>query len=108
MLVQSPTVKHLVDQYDIFFDSGAVMPVTVDTEAGDSMNVSDKFLLFTLSAKPSLSNPENLLPAEDVTVFLPHVISIQHRQVERVEPNPDQQAEWREIWEKMATPKQIM
>jgi hypothetical protein len=78
-----------------------MMPITVDLERGDSISFDDKAILVHLAPKPSKLNPENTLPAEDITIFTPHIISIQHRVREIVELSPNEKAEFQETWNKL-------
>lgn len=101
MIIEQPEVKHILDDYDILFASGYLMPITIDLAHGDTISLDDKAILVHLSAKPSQSNPARQLPAEDITVFTPHIISIQHRSREVVEPSLEQKAELAKTWQEL-------
>lgn len=103
MLIQTPEVKKILDDYDILFQSGFMMPLTIDLEKGDTISFDDKAILVHLAAKPSKSDPNKLLPAEDITVFTPHIISIQHRTRELVEPSPEEKLKWAKTWADLIT-----
>lgn len=74
----TPEVK-LVDDFDFVFDSGQFMPITVDKLAGDTIEFEPDSVTVHLVRKPSLVDPEKTLPAEDITIFARHIISVQHR-----------------------------
>jgi hypothetical protein len=90
MRIESPEVKHLVNDYDIVFQGGVTMAVTVDISAGDTLEFGEKLILVHLTAKPSPTDPDTLLAPEDITIFVPHVLSIQRREREVRERTPDE------------------
>lgn len=96
MKVTTPEIKRLVEDYDIIFVSGQVMPITIDPSVGDTFATfpSSEIIKIHLSPKPSPSDKNKTLPAEDITVYLKHVISVQRREREVVELTPEQRAEW--------------
>lgn len=94
MILKTPEVKRVVDDYDFVFSSGHVMPVSVDVDLGDSVEFTKYGITINLTAKPSIHDPEKMLPAEDITIFARHLISVQHRKREIVELSPNEKAEW--------------
>lgn len=94
MIVNVPEEKHLVDDYDFTFISGMMMPVTVNTEAGDSILFSDLVVKIELTSKPSINDSEKLLPAEAITIYTRHLAAYQHRVREVIALTPEQQHEW--------------
>jgi hypothetical protein len=68
------------------------MQVTVDPEAGDSITFGDQAVEAHLVSKPSLLNPEETLPAEDVTIFNFHIMAVQHRRREALVLTDSQRA----------------
>lgn len=103
MIIETPEVKRFLDDYDILFSSGLMMPVTVDLSKGDSISFDDKAILVHLSSKPSQLNPDKTLPAEDITIFTPHILSIQHRVREVVDLSPNEQASYQKTLEDFVT-----
>lgn len=98
MKIETPEVKKILDDYDILFDSGFMMPLTVDLSKGDTISFDDKAILVHLTPKPSQADPKKFLPAEDLTIFTPHIISIQHRVREFIEPSPEESLRWEKTW----------
>jgi hypothetical protein len=94
MRLETPLVKKLVNDYDVVFTSGVSMALTVDLEAGDTIDLGEKTILVHLTAKPSPADPDTLLAAEDITIFVGHVLSIQRREREITQLTPDQQYAW--------------
>lgn len=94
MVVNSPEVKKTVEDYDFTLSSGMMMPITVDTTMGDIIKVGSEVVQIHLVARPSLNDPTKHLPAEDITIFTKHLVSVQHRTREVVELTPEQQFEW--------------
>jgi hypothetical protein len=93
MLVTTPEVKRTLHDYDIIFESGMMIPATIDHGRGDNIEFSDRHIKIHLAPKPSLNNPDHTLPAEDTTIFLNHVVSIQHRVREVTELSPEEKTE---------------
>ena len=92
----------VVDEYDLFFVSGVMFPVTIDRSQGDTVDIGPDFVKVFLAAKASLSDPDKIVPAEDHTFFTKHLIAIQHRQSARNVMTPDQRAEFQKTFKKVA------
>lgn len=101
MRVETPLVKKWVDDYDVVFQSGMMMPITVDLAQGDYIQIGDKLIEVSLKAKPSPTDPDQILPAEDITIYVSHVVSIQHRVREVVELTPEQKFEWKKTLQEL-------
>lgn len=97
MIISSPEVKRTIDDYDILFDSGFVMPISIDRASGDTISFDDKAVLIYLAPKPSSTNPDKFLPSEDITIFPSHIISIAHRTKEVTELSPNEKEGWRRL-----------
>lgn len=95
MIVNSPLATKFVHDYDVLFTSGMVLPASLDLEAGDTIDFNLDTILIHLAPKPSQNNPDVTLPAEDITIFVKHVLSIQHRTREVLGLTPEQNHEWR-------------
>lgn len=94
MLINTPLAKKTVDDYDVLFESGMVMPLTVDLDAGDEIHFNDAIIKVHLASKASKNSPDKTLPAEDITIFVKHILSIQHRSREVEEQSPEERAQW--------------
>lgn len=103
MLIQTPLQTRIVHDYDIIFNSGMTMPLTIDLDLGDTIDFTEQSILIFLSAKPSPNDPAKQLPSEATTVFLKHVIAIQHREREVVELSPGQKEEWHKVWQDLTS-----
>lgn len=101
MRLETPPIVKVVHDYDITFDSGQFLPITVDTEAGDTIDFGDHAVIIKLVQKPSLNDPDKLLPAEEITIFSKHITVVQHRTRKLTQLNPSQQAEWRKAFQEM-------
>lgn len=95
--ISEPIVKHLVHDYDIVSRSGMVMPITIDVEAGDSIKYNDLTILIHLASKPSQTDPDRTLPAEDITIFTNQVFSIQSREREITLQTSEQKEAWKNL-----------
>lgn len=102
MIITTPLEKRTVDDYDVLFESGMVMPITVEPDAGDQIQFGDNIIRVHLAAKPSRNNPEKSLPAEDITLFVRHILSIQHRVREVVEQTPEERNEWQKAFDQLS------
>ena len=102
MLVSTPELKQTIDEYDIVLKTGQVLPVVCNFRVGDTFKVGDTEILVNLVPKPSMNDPTKMLPAEDITIFKAHVVSIQHRTREIVELTPAQKAEWQKTFQELS------
>lgn len=94
MIVNTPEVVHVVDDYDFMFLNGMLMPVTVNTAAGDTIHIGESEITINLSSKPSLTDPTHTLPAETITIYVKQLVTRQHRIRPVVAVSPEQQHEW--------------
>ena len=90
MHVVIPPVTKIVEDYDISFSNGAMVSITVDTVAGDTFVLGDRFLKIRLESKPLKTNPKVMVPARDITISLEHVMVLEHQEREVVELTPEQ------------------
>jgi hypothetical protein len=102
MLIETPIVLKTLHDYDILFDSGMMIPITVDLASGDTISFNDLTITVQLTAKPSLNDPAKVLPAEDITIFNSHIVSIQHRQREIQELSPEEKYTWQETFKELS------
>ena len=96
----------ILHDYDIVFSNGMMMPITVNLDLGDTIEIGDTRLIAHLTAKPSLSDIKKNLPAEDITIFLSQVVSIQHRERSVLELTPNEKVEWAKLFEETVGPLQ--
>lgn len=94
MIVNTPETKYFVDDYDFTFVTGMMMPVTVNTAAGDTIQGHADIIEINLTAKPSMNDPSKMLPAETITVYRRHLAATQQRRREVTELAPEQKHEW--------------
>lgn len=105
MILESPVVSKIVHDYDIIFEAGMAMPLTIDLTVGDTIefDLPNSLIRAHLVAKPSQTDTAKLLPAEDVTIFVAKVATIQHRERRVVEQSPDERAEWKKLYDELTT-----
>jgi hypothetical protein len=94
MEIQTTEVKKFLDDYDFVFESGMILPLTIDQSVGDKMHIDNDLVLIYLTAKPTASDPTVVLPAEDITIFKKHLVYVQHKQREVTSLTADQQNAW--------------
>jgi hypothetical protein len=98
MIIQPHLTPKKIDQFDIVFSNGILMPITIDKESGDTVDMSNPLIaIFSFPAKPSAINPDTSIPAEEISIFMAHVFSVTHRIVEIMPPNPDQEQLFRSM-----------
>lgn len=97
MIIQSPEIKKILFDYDITFTTGMIMPLTLDPTLGDTIDLSPTVIQVHLEPKPSLSDPTVTLPAEDITIFTNHILSIQKRKREITDLSPDERLQWKKV-----------
>lgn len=104
MLITTPDVKKTLDDYDFVFESGMSMSLTLDFLGGDSIKYNDLTVVITKVAKPHPTNPVQVIPAEDITLFVSHILSVQHRQREITELTLEEKQAWKETWDELTHP----
>lgn len=104
MIVTTPLETKTVTDYTFQFANGLSMLLTVDENAGDSVDwaTSPLIVIFKLAEKPSPNNSEVKLPAEEISVFLSHVLSISKQNRTITELTPEQKQEWKNTLLKMS------
>jgi len=85
-----------VDDYDFVFASGNFLQITVDPLYGDVVTQADGVFEFNLGPKPSPTDPDSMLPAEDIHIKISNLDSWSHRRREVVSRNDEQEEEWKE------------
>jgi hypothetical protein len=79
MEIIDPVQEKDVVDYDFAFSNGMRICQTLDTSLGDrAEEFDDRYLLF-LAEKPSITDPDDLMPAETVTVFKDQVVLLINR-----------------------------
>jgi hypothetical protein len=78
MIINPPDETRIVEEYSFVLTDGSVQPVTVDKEAGDTIewDVDEFSVTFHLAKKPSPIDPTQGFPPKDITIFLKHVMVI--------------------------------
>jgi len=96
-----PKVKK-VDDLDITLAGGIVVPITIDFEAGDTVDwdTHADAIVIALASKTA-SNGETKLPAEEITIFKKNILIIQHRTREVSELTLAQKEEWRKTLQEL-------
>lgn len=91
------------DDWDFTFENGLLMPISIEEAAGDTIDFSDPAcIVVQLSERPSMSDPDKKLPAEEIRIFTGKVLAIQHRKREVDAPTPEQKNEWLETLASLA------
>lgn len=93
--IYSPQTNKLVEDYDFTMTSGLMLPVTLDLNAGDTIDFGLDVILVYIASKPSITDPDKMLPAENMTIFVKHLVSVQHRTREVPDLTPEQAFEWK-------------
>lgn len=92
MIVNPSREPRIVDDYDLLFSNGMLMPLTIDKDAGDEIDTDTTPLVIKikLASKASPTDPSQRSSQEVITVFVSHLISITHRTREVLPPTPEQ------------------
>lgn len=102
MEYNTPEVKRTVFDYEFVFSSGMGLAITVDPEAGDSIEYLDGIIHIKLAAKPGLSDSSQSQGSEDHTIFLKHVASNIKRERTVVELTPEQKEVWKKVYKEVS------
>lgn len=96
MIISSPIKQEKTyDCYDFTFVGGVVIPVTLDLAAGDSVELGHADRIYiTIQERPSLNDPDKLLPAENLVLERRNMLGYTHRVQKVAEVSADQKAEW--------------
>lgn len=106
MQIEHPETRRILDDYEFTFVSGLSRTYTLDKAAGDEVEyVGTTAVILHIVAKPSVADPDILLPPEEVTLFTKHLAFIQHRVREVVDLNPDQLFEWKKTIQEIGKTK---
>lgn len=80
MIINSSSdLPHTVTDYDYTFLNGFTTTITIDSTAGDTIDTSPTQHHYSLSAKPSPTNPDLTMMAESGTINMQHVMAFQQR-----------------------------
>lgn len=96
MIIHSDYSKpRSITEFDITFNNGLFFTIPVDEQSGDLVDydTSPLVTIFHLAEKPSPTDPGAILPAEDISVFLSHVIMINRHTRTLLQPTTDQREE---------------
>ena len=102
MEILTPTVKKTLHDYTFTFETGMVLPLTVDLEAGDTIEFKADSVLVYLAAKPSLADPTKPTSAEDITILTKGLSIVQHGEREVEEPSQKDKVAWAEFVKSMS------
>lgn len=97
MIIKSDEPKaRLVEDYDIYLVGGRVIPLTLDLSLGDHIEFETcpGVIFVQMSKKVSPQNPDQFIPAEDMTIYKSQVLFVQHRTREALDLTVEQQMEW--------------
>jgi len=106
MYIQSGSLEpHVVDDFDITFMNGLFMTITVDKASGDTVDFATSPLttIFHMAEKPSPTDAKITLPAEDITIFMAHVLSIQHRTRTVIPTSPETRDEFQKVLQQLSS-----
>jgi hypothetical protein len=96
MIITTTLEPKTVHDYEIALTSGAKIPITLDLSAGDSIDFQPEAIRIKLASRPSPSNPQILMMAEECTYFMRHVIGYSHRTRQIIPLSPEQKEELRQ------------
>ena len=106
MIIYSSDIEpYNVEDYDITFQNGLTMPITVNAKVGDTVDFDTSPLttIFHIKEQPSAMDPKLIIPSEDITIFMSHVIAIHHRTRQVIPPTPEQRDEFQRTIHELAT-----
>jgi hypothetical protein len=90
------TKEKTYDCYDFTCVGPVTIPLTLDLESGDTIEVGPDKIIVTVQERPSLSDPKKLLPAENVVIERGNLLFYQHRLMKTLEQTAEQHEEWKE------------
>lgn len=69
MEIVNPVKVHEVIDYDFMFTSGNKLAVTVDLDAGDSIDSSDTMYTINIKSKPNVTDPDTFTDEETLIIY---------------------------------------
>lgn len=97
MIIQhpDPPLKHIAE-YEFQFTNGGSVGLSLDLDAGDTINFFDDRIEIHVCGAPHLEDPTKHLPDRDITLYRQHVISVQ-KLINVIQPLPEiASADWLE------------
>lgn len=111
MIIQSQEPdKRIVENYDFWFQNGQVMTMQVDELAGDTIDfvTHPTAVRIHLAPKPHRTNPEKVIPEEDITIFVSHIMTV-IKKIETVQPlTSEQQVAWQKTVQEISKTTKLM
>jgi hypothetical protein len=97
MIINNVAEIKIVEEYDILLSNGILVPLTIDKQAGDTVEYEHDpvAVKFNIAAKQSESNPDVKTPEEEITIFMAHVLTINKRKREVTQLSPEQKEQWK-------------
>lgn len=91
--------KDIVD-YEFVFASGMTLMFMVDKEAGDSIEVSQEHVYLILSKKPSMADPEKIMPEQRITIERRNLATMTETSRQIRIPTAEERAAFKKLMEK--------
>ncbi len=97
MIINSDPAPRLINDYEFQFVNGLSTTIPISRDEGDIVDFETSPLtaIFHISAKHSTTNPDVVLPPEDITIFMGHVLMVSHHIRLVVPPTSSQKDEWK-------------
>jgi hypothetical protein len=99
--VECPSPIKTVIDYEFVYDQGMSFSMTLDTEAGDTIEFTPLTIEIKLVAKPSLNDPTKTLPAEDISIYLSKVASIRKVSRQMILLTDEEKLNWQRDFKSM-------
>jgi len=79
MIISSKLKTKIYKDYDFMFSQGIMIPISIEPEAGDSIEFFEDTIKVYLAKRVSPTDSTVIMPAEEKTFFKTHLIAIEHR-----------------------------
>ncbi len=90
MIINSgDTEPRIIDDYDFLFANGIAWPVTIDKDAGDSIDFQESQIIVRIAGRPSAGDPSLSTAFEEQTILRANLNIICHRTREVVPQSPE-------------------
>jgi len=102
MIINSSVEPHIVDDYEIITVNGIPIVFSIDKEAGDTIDFrNSQVIRVYLAPKPSQTDPDQKTPAEHITIYTAHALSMSCRTRAYVPPSKEQQEAVKKVIHKL-------
>lgn len=101
MEINTPLEPKTLTFYDITFVNGLGIPIVIDESLGDTITLGDTKIVAYIAPRPSMSDPKDHLPAQNIVLYMAHIVGVQYYSKEIMPATPEQQFQYAETFKEL-------